>query len=395
MIDIAVIGSGFGGAVIAARLGAAARASNPGAQVVLLERGEDPTGRFDARSLGPPLNADGNRFRNSFAPDYLSTLAELFTDTEGRFKQNSPSMTVATGRALGGGSQVYDGVSLRAPSLAFDQSREQRRLWPSRYSRALLDPFYARVEARLKVRQLAWTSASAPSWALATRRDYLFAEGCRRIGATAVPLKVADDSDANEGWWNEGQRLSGRQSLTQNYLLDAQAAGVTFQTGCTIDTVSPIAGGYRLDGTDARTGTPLQLDCKLVVVAGGAVGSTGLLLRSKDAFSGSRALDPNGALGKHLSANGDYGVTGTVGDELGDVLGFEGKPMSSFCPSYFQQHQFILIPFYAAPLYLALGQFASLLKPEQPGATGRGFDERRRRRARLGPRLQAAAEDLR
>ncbi len=371
MNDVVIIGSGFGGAVMAARLSAALNVAKPSAQVVLLEQGDDPTGMLDPQSLGGPLNAQGNRFRNTLAPHYLTNIAQLFTDTQSSYKQNVPSMTVATGRALGGGSQVYDGVSLRAPTEAFEQTRDGRRLWPSTYSRAALDPYYARVEARLKVRQLAWTDASAPSWALATRRDWVFAEGCRRIGATAVPLKVADDNDANEGWWNEGQRFEGRQSLTNNYLLDAKNAGCDIRTGCSIDTVAPTAdGGYVVRGTDARTSTPIEIECRVLIVAGGAVGSSALLLRSQSGFD---TLDAAGLLGQNLSANGDYGVTGTVGDSLGfDVEGFKGKPMSSFCPSFYKQHQFILIPFSAAPLYLGLSTFTTLMHAKDPAAVGRG-----------------------
>jgi choline dehydrogenase-like flavoprotein len=367
--DVVIIGSGFGGAVMAARLSTELRRSLPAATVVLLEQGNDPTGTFDPNSLGGPLNAQGNRFRNSLAPHYLSDLAQLFTDTHGDYQSGAPSMTVATGRALGGGSQVYDGVSLRAPTEAFEQTRDGVRLWPAYYSRSALDPFYARVEARLKVRQLQWTDSTGPSWALATRRDYVFAEGCRRIGATAVPLKVADDNDANEGWWNEGQRFEGRQSLTKNYLLDAQANGCDIRTGCGVDTVAPVSGGYVVRGTDRRSNTPLELECRLCIVAGGAVGSSGLLLRSRAAFG---ALD-DAPLGAHLSANGDYGVTGTIADALAfDIEGFKGKPMSSFCPTFYKQHQFILIPFYAAPLYLSLSTFTTLLRAKNPMAVGRG-----------------------
>ena len=43
-------------------------------------------------------------------------------------------------RVLGGGSNLYCGVSLRAPSAGFDQVRDGRRLWPAVYSRDWLDP---------------------------------------------------------------------------------------------------------------------------------------------------------------------------------------------------------------------------------------------------------------
>ena len=54
---------------------------------------------------------------------------------------------------------------------------------------------------------------------------------------------------------------------------------------------------------------------------------------------------------------------------------FKGKPMSSFCPSFYKQHGFILIPFYAAPLYLALSQFTTLQSPKNAAALGRGSTE--------------------
>jgi choline dehydrogenase-like flavoprotein len=369
MIDIVIIGSGFGGAVLAARLAA----GRPGASILVIEKGDDPTGLFDPRSLGDPPSSDGNRFRNTLSPSYLARWAELWTDPDGAYKAGTPSMQVLGGKGLGGGSNLYDGVSLRAPAEAFEQTRLGQRLWPTAYSRAALDRYYAKVEAALKVARLQWTDASAPHWQLATRRDLTFAEGCRRIGATALPLKLADDQDANDGWWNEGQRKRGRQSLTQNYLLLAQSAGVSFQTGSDVDTIAPTAGGYVVAGHDRRDGSDFEITCKMLVVAGGAVGSTGLLMRSTDQFASSRPLDPGAQLGRALSANGDYGVSGIVGDAYAaDVDGHKGKPMSSFCPSFFSTTKAILIPFYAAPLYLALGQFSTLLRAQDPGARGRG-----------------------
>ena len=45
--------------------------------------------------------------------------------------------------------------------------------------------------------------------------------------------------------------------------------------------------------------------------------------------------------------------------------------MSSFCPSFWPAQKFILIPFYAAPLYLSLGQPSTLLRAATPTALGR------------------------
>ncbi|MFO0669906.1 MAG: hypothetical protein U0235_09820 [Polyangiaceae bacterium] len=65
--------------------------------------------------------------------------------------------------------------------------------------------------------------------------------------------------------------------------------------------VAPSAKGYVVTGTDRRGGSAVDftIECKMLVVACGAVASTGLLLRSEDAFMG--AHRSSGALGRHLS----------------------------------------------------------------------------------------------
>src|SRR5262245_23693099 len=113
---------------MAARLGAHLKSNK---RILVLERGNDHTGRFDARSDGGPVGAQGNRFLHTLAPSYLATIAELHTDTEGAYRQGTPSMNVLCGRGIGGGSNVYCGVSLRAPTETFEQVRDGRRLWPS------------------------------------------------------------------------------------------------------------------------------------------------------------------------------------------------------------------------------------------------------------------------
>jgi len=368
--DIVIIGSGFGGAVMAARLGAWAKANAK--TILVIEKGRDHTGDFDrsadADDGDAPLNAQGNRFTHSLDPRSTQHVAELHSDTSGgAFKKGSPSMTVVTGKGLGGGSNVYDGVSLRAPKETFEQTRDGRRLWPTLFSRAALDSYYAKVSARLNVTRLGWTSnASTPHWQLTTMRDWIFADGCSRIGATAVPLKVATKNDANEGWWNQGQRFEGRQTLSKNYLRDAKAAGVVFQTCSDVDTLERSGASWVVKGTQSKKGgarVDFEIDAGLVVVAAGSVGSTGLLLRSRKNLEG-LGFDRGDVLGKRVSGNGDYGVTGVVGPKYERaVRGERGKPMSSFCPSFWQKHKFLLIPFHAEPLYIALGQPTTFLAP--------------------------------
>ncbi|GAC1351796.1 MAG: hypothetical protein NVS3B20_04640 [Polyangiales bacterium] len=375
--DVVIIGSGFGGAVMASRLGAHAIRDKVGSSnVLVIEKGNDPTGKFDVSSGGSSLNAQGNRFRQTLAPENVANVAEIFTDRTGIFRRDIPSMNVIAGKGIGGGSNVYDGVSLRAPTEAFEQVRGGRRTWPSFYSRASLNSYYATVEDKLSVHRLSWTDEKVPHWQLATKRDFVFAEGCRRIGATALPLKLADDRDANEGWWNQGQRFEGRQGLFKNYLRDALSTGVEFWSDCEVETIEPLAGGgYVIIGTDRRSGGSrrFEVECRIAIVAAGSIASTGLLLRSAKNFKGDRSLDPAHVLGKNLSSNGDYGVTGVVGKDFEfDVEGHKGKPMSSFCPSFFPSQKFILIPFYAAPLYLTLGQPSTLLRAALPEALGRG-----------------------
>lgn len=378
--DIVIVGAGFGGSIMAARLGEHIERALEGAhRIVLLERGEDPTGTLDPEATSTSPSEYGNRFQHSLAPDYLLRWSEWIRDEEGAIVRGAPSMNVIAGRGLGGGSNVYCGVSLRAPRMVFEQTREGETLWPAYYTRASLDPYYAKAEAMLRVHRMEWTNERVPYWQLTTKRDFVFAEGCRRLGATAVPLKIADHTDANEGWWTQGQVFEGRQSLTKNYLRVAHASGVELRSKCDVREIVPTRDGYVVRGTDRRHGQerPFEIECRMLVLGAGAVATTGLLLASEHHFDGSRVLDPaiergGRNLGKHLSGNGDYGVTGMIGDELAEnVEGFKGKPMSSFCPSFWREHQFIVIPFYAEPVYLAMNQISTLLSPEDPMARGR------------------------
>jgi choline dehydrogenase-like flavoprotein len=374
-VDICIIGSGFGGAISAARLAEQCARRGIRARIRVLEKGHDFFD-FDPRTLWKYRNAQGNGFKQTLALDYFGEISTACTDPleADPLNDKMPSFNIAAGKGIGGSSLLYYAVSLRAPARIFDQTEAGRRLWPAEYTRSRLNPYFARVEQMLKVSRMAWsTSQGVPPWQLCTKRDYVFAEGCLKIGATSEPLKIATQNDANEGWWLTGQRFAGRQHLPLNYLDVARRHGVEFHSECEVQSIAPDGNsGYTVSFYDKRSERNETLECKLLVLAGGTVGSTAILLKSRDNFEGARALSDD--LGYHVSANGDYALTGIVGPQY-QVESYKGKPMSSICASFWNDHQYNLIPFYTPPLLMAFGQPAELAVPKNPAAVGRRSTE--------------------
>src|SRR6058998_3831995 len=122
--DVLVIGTGFGAAAPALRLAQA------GAKVVMIEK-------------GPRVQTAD--FRQTSDPKYVL-----------KYLKGTPgdNLKLTYAEALGGGSGFYEMISLRAPSLAFEQLDEDGRLlWPADVDRRSLDPYYDLAERMLHVSQ--------------------------------------------------------------------------------------------------------------------------------------------------------------------------------------------------------------------------------------------------
>jgi choline dehydrogenase-like flavoprotein len=284
--DVAVIGTGFGGAIAAFRYAAA------GLKVVVLERG--------ARIADADL-------RQSQAPD---DLFRVFTRYQSTFigGAGDTGLDVLTGTVVGGGSIVYSGASLRAPSFVFDRTgRDGRSLWPAGITRAALDPHYETVEANLPVTQLVWrTDDPAEAWRQVPRRGSAWAKVMGAAGHTVLPLRSAIDGCTHCGWCNAGCRFGAKRDLTKSYLPAAERLGATIRTGVEVQHLTRAGAGWQVLGT-ARTGPgPLDVgpevtlvEASHVVLAAGTVASTLLLQRS--------GID-NPHLGRHVSGNADLPI---------------------------------------------------------------------------------------
>jgi enediyne biosynthesis protein E9 len=301
--DVLVVGSGFGGSIPAYHLAAG------GARVVVLER-------------GPNL-----RSRDFTHDQRIGSYTRIVDLVQG------DGITVVAGNCVGGSSVVYFAASLRAPSFVFEREGSlSRRLWPRSLTRSALDPWYDRVEETLPVARQQWNQVPYPGG--------LFAAACQRAGRTCNPVPVAVDLErcTNCNWMLNGCHFDAKRSMLLNYLPAATAAGADVRALHEVQTVSPATTpGYRyrvaytvVDPDDYRLSQGAgSIEAKVVVLAGGAMGTPVLLQRSAALLGGIPR-----AVGRYFSGNGDRVSIADVDEsKVAQLLGLErsaGTPYEGF-----------------------------------------------------------------
>ncbi|GAA4806340.1 GMC oxidoreductase [Streptomyces ziwulingensis] len=308
-----IIGSGFGGGVAALRLAQA------GVPVTVLERGRRwPTGpnaetfphvsgldkralwygtlpaavRPLARLIGTPLN---------FGP-YVGLLEPILG-------QNILGVCAA---GVGGGSLVYQGMTLQPAEAVFDTWLPQELDY-----RRMNEIYYPRVAAMLR--------ATAAPDELVTSSNYhaarVFAERVRRAGygLEKIPMPIDWDyalaelrGEMKPSYTNGdcalGVNNGGKHSVDVTYLRQAEATGkVTVATHHNVTSVARAADGrweVHADRTD-DTGKVLEqkiLSTRALVMAAGSLNTSKLLVRA--GATGAIPDLPDG-LGEGWGTNGD------------------------------------------------------------------------------------------
>lgn len=290
--DVLIVGSGIGGATLAAGL------AGSGAAVTILERGEQL--------------ADGPLARDARA---------IFV--EGRFRPKE-EWRDATGAAfnpgnyyyVGGNSKFYGAVMLRYRAQDFDAMEHRDGVspaWPFAYE--VLEPWYARAEALFQVRGAAgedptepWHSGPYPhppvpdEPAIAAVRTRLAAQGLRPF---SLPLAVDIErwlKRAATPWDAYPDTRSGKYDAETAPLAQAlRSPTVALVTGAEVERLIVASDGRRVEGVEVRhRGERRRLRARVTVVAAGAVNSAALLLRSATAACPEGVANRSGVVGRYF-----------------------------------------------------------------------------------------------
>jgi cholesterol oxidase len=291
--DVVVVGSGYGGAIAASRLARAGRS------VCLLERG---------RELQPGEYPDSS----------AELVHEFQVDTEKRHFGHADAlydmrvnedMNVFLGCGLGGTSLVNANVALRAEPRVWEDGR-----WPAalRDDRDGLEQAYAAAEAMLKPQPY---PDEAPELrklaALQTAAGYLhgnfyrppinvaFRDGVNHVGVYQQPCQLCGDCVT-------GCNYGAKSTTLMNYLPDARNHGAELYTQVKVVRVSRSGSRWLVHFTPVEAGRevfdapPLFVSADVVVLGAGSLGSTEILIRSREA-----GLPLSDALGHRFTGNGD------------------------------------------------------------------------------------------
>lgn len=261
--DVVIIGSGFGGAIPALRL------AQSGRNVLVLEWGRDNRAKD---------------FKQTWSASYYRSIYNAKITPDGEF-------IFRYARTLGGGSVIFSGACLRAPSEVFSFVDEDGyKVWPDEITRKVLDPFYDKVESMMQVSQIKWEEIPKPGAEFA-RLFFNIGKTCDRARFNYVDCLQC-------GFCETGCIFDRKKSLILNYIPEAQKLGAEFRTECFVKAINRSPYGYKV--IYSRYGQENEVHAPLVIVAGGAIESAGLLLRSKS------NLDKlSEQVGKNFSNGGD------------------------------------------------------------------------------------------
>lgn len=335
--DVVVIGSGAGGAVVAAELAMA------GKSVIVLEKG-------------------GYNYEGNFTQLEEQAGAELFLK-QGALATKDLGVLIMSGSTLGGSTIVNWMTCFRTPDDVLAEWDQCSGL-NGCFTDPQLQQSFAAVEKRLSI-NIDQSRHNRPN-------QVLF-DGASTLGYHAgVNPRNAIGCEQRCGGCNFGCRYGCSQSTLKTYLQDAYDHGTRMLVRCSADKVlieNGRAVGVKANVNDAQTGKTWNVTIRsdVVVVAGGALHTPAILLRS--------GLS-NPHIGRHLHL---HPTTVSVGLYPDKVYAWRGVLQSAYSDQFVHLDGNYGFKLEAAPGHPGLFALA------RPWISARDYREQMTRGAHLAP----------
>lgn len=258
--DVCIVGSGAGGAHVAQRL------ATEGKRVIVLEEGGFHTSdRFDMREL--------SMYRRLYQEGAMRATADQ-------------SMKIMQGRAVGGTTVVNWTTCFRTPKRVFDFWHEHHGVEGISYEQ--LVPHWETIEKRLNVVKMTLEQAN--------RNNLVTWRGAQKLGWRVDLLHRNVKNCAHTGYCGMGCPIDAKQSMLVTMIPEAVQAGADVYANAWVERItrngrrcSSVIARLRNPATDQPSGVTLTVQAKVTVLAGGAINTPALLLRS--------GIDANGRTG--------------------------------------------------------------------------------------------------
>lgn len=290
--DVLIVGSGMGGATLAAGL------AGSGARVTILERGAQLP------------NAPAARDTRAIFMDGHYRPRETWLDGEGR------EFNPGNYYYLGGNSKFYGAVMLRYREKDFEPLEHAEGAtpgWPISY--AEMEPWYGAAERLFQVRGATGDDPTEPPRStpyphrpvpdeepISRARERLVKAGLHPF---SLPLAVDI-----ERWLDRAPTPWDAYPDTRSGKFDAETASlakalsdpnITVRTNCRVLRLVMAADGRTVEGVEVEeNGTRSILRARLVVLSAGAVNSAALLLASADEAHPDGLANRSGVVGRHF-----------------------------------------------------------------------------------------------
>jgi len=337
--QVAVVGSGTGGAVMAAILAEA------GLDVVILEEGPYiPDHVYQAYRPTETLRYLGRE---------AGTTAVLGLG-------DSPLITVMAGRGVGGSSLLTGGVCFRVPEYIHDR-------WV--HERGLGDLSAEHMDAAFSSAELASSVETVPEH-MRSKAIRRFVDGATKLGIPVKPLRRNTSHCEGLARCNFGCPKGAKQSVDKTYLPRAIVAGARLYSDVLVEKVTTKGGRAtgvegRLLGEKTAKGQPkkgrVRVIADHVVIAAGSLHTPLLLMRSGLRTAG---------VGRHLTLHPGFRMVGRFEDP---VMGWQGALQSAYIDA-FEKDGLTFNALFVPPSVLAAGM---------PGV-GREFADRIQHMSHLG-----------